>query len=73
VRRFAEAIGASDDAAARVEELASLSGPTRLRELGVPRADLAKLAAAAAERPGAKANPRPASAAELEELLVTIW
>ena len=36
VRRFGEAIGAPDDPAAKVEELAALSGPTRLRDVGVP-------------------------------------
>ena len=41
VRRFGEAIGAPDDPAARVEELAALAGPTRLSELGVPERDLA--------------------------------
>ncbi len=72
VRRFAEALGA-DDPAARVEELAALSGPTRLHDVGVPHGDLAELAAAAAERPGNLANPRPATAAEIEDLLRSVW
>jgi maleylacetate reductase len=72
VARFADALG-SDDAAARVEELARLGGFERLRDLGVPREDLPELARAAAERAGARANPRPASPAEIEELLATVW
>ncbi len=55
------------------EELARLAGFTRLSELGVPEADLPALAAATAARPGARANPRPASPAEIEELLRSVW
>jgi maleylacetate reductase len=73
VRRFGEAIGAPDDPAAKVEELAALSGPTRLRDLGVPAADLPELASAAAARPGNRANPRPATDLEAEGLLQSIW
>ena len=69
VRRFGEAIGAADDPAAKVEELAALSGPTRLRDVGVPEADLPGLAEAAAARAGNRANPRPATVEEIEELL----
>jgi len=39
----------------------------------VPEEELAEVAAAAVERAGAKANPRPASAAEVEELLRSIY
>ena len=35
-RRFGEAIGAPDDPAAKVEELARLGGFERLRDFGVP-------------------------------------
>jgi maleylacetate reductase len=73
VRRFGEAIGAPDNPDAKVEQLAALSGPTRLRDLGVPEADLPALAAAAAQRAGNQANPRPATAAEAEELLRSVW
>ena len=73
VRRFGEAIGAPDDPAAKVEELAALSGPTRLRELGVLEDDLPMLAAAAAKRAGNQANPRPATKDELEAMLRAIW
>ena len=67
VARFREAVGRD------VGELAALGGPTRLRELGVPEEDLAELAAAAAGRPGNRANPRPATAAEIEALLRSVY
>jgi alcohol dehydrogenase class IV len=56
-----------------VEELGRLAGFTRLRDLGVPDADLDELAELAAVRPGARANPRPAAPAEIAELLRSIW
>ena len=55
------------------EELARLAGFTRLRDLGVPDEDLPALAAATAGRPGARANPRPASPPEIVELLRSVW
>jgi maleylacetate reductase len=61
------------DPAARAEELARLAGFTRLRHLGVREDDLPAAAAAAADRPGARANPRPASPAEILELYRSIW
>ena len=73
MRRFGEAIGAPDDPAAKVEELAALSGPTRLREVGVPEADLPALAEAAAARAGNRANPRPGTVEEVEALYRSIW
>jgi len=72
IARFAGALE-TDDPVARVWELASLGGFGRLRDLGVPEQELPELASAAAERGGAKANPRPASPAEIEQLLRTIW
>ena len=57
----------------RVEELARLAGYERLRDLGVPEADLDELGATAAERRGAMANPRPASATEVTELYRSVW
>jgi maleylacetate reductase len=72
ITRLAGAVG-EVDAAAAVERLAWLAGPTRLGQLEVPRDDVAELAATAAERPGAKANPRRASPAELEDLLRSVW
>jgi maleylacetate reductase len=72
IGRFAEAIGA-DDPAGRAEELARLSGFERLRDLGVPEDELDEVGEATAARAGAKANPRPASAADIAELLRSIW
>ena len=72
IARFAGALGTSDPVV-RVQELARLGGFERLRDLGVPENDLPELAAAAAERGGAKANPRSASPSEIEELLRTVW
>jgi maleylacetate reductase len=69
VRRFGEAIGAPHDPAGRVQALASLAGPTRLSELGVPEEDLPGLAADAAHRYGNRANPKPATPEEIEQLL----
>jgi maleylacetate reductase len=63
VRRFREAIGTE------AEDLVALGGITRLHELGVPEADLPALAQSAAQRGGNQANPRPASPAEIEQLL----
>jgi maleylacetate reductase len=72
VRRFGEALG-SDDPAGRVEELARLGGFQQLRDFGVPEDELGAVAAATVERAGAKANPRPASVAEVEQLLRSIY
>jgi maleylacetate reductase len=73
VARFGEAVSAPDDPAARVEELAALAGPTRLRELGVPEADLPELAREAAQRGGNRANPKPATPDEIELLLREVF
>jgi maleylacetate reductase len=73
VRRFGEAIGAPDAPAEKVVELAALSGPTRLRDLGVPEEDLRRVAEAAARRSGNQANPRPATTDEVEQLLRSVW
>lgn len=73
IARFGEAIGDAADAPGKVEELARLSGFERLRDLGVPESELPLVAEAAAERGGAKANPRPASPAEIAELLRRVW
>jgi len=71
VRAFGEAVGG--DGAVRVEELTALGGVTRLRELGVPEADLPALAASTAQRGGNRANPHPATPAEIEQLLRSVW
>ncbi|HYX88942.1 MAG TPA: iron-containing alcohol dehydrogenase [Gaiellaceae bacterium] len=72
IARFGQAIGA-DDPAARAEELARLAGFERLRDLGVPEDGLEEVAQATAARAGARANPRPATAEQIAELLRTIW
>jgi alcohol dehydrogenase class IV len=56
-----------------VEELARLGGFERLRDFDIPEKDLSEVAAAASERAGAKANPRPASPADVEELLRSLY
>jgi alcohol dehydrogenase class IV len=73
VERFGGAVGAPDDPADRVAALAALAGPRRLRELGVPEADLPGLAVAAAARGGNLANPRPASPDEIEQLMREVY
>ena len=67
VRRFREATGAE------VEQLIALGGITRLSQLGVPEADIPALAASAAQRGGNQANPRPATAPEIERLLREVY
>jgi maleylacetate reductase len=71
VRAFGEAVGG--DGAQRVEELTALGDVTRLSELGVPEADLPELAASAAQRGGNQANPHPATPAEIEQLLRSVY
>jgi maleylacetate reductase len=68
-----DAIARFTDAAGDVAQLAALGGVTRLHELAVPEADLPALAEAAAGRPGNQANPQPASASEIEELLRSVF
>lgn len=63
----------TDDAPGRVEELARLGGFERLRDLGIPEEELAVVAAQIAQRPGARSNPRPAFADDIEVLLRSIW
>ena len=73
IERFGAALGAGDPAG-RVEELARLGGFERLRDLGVPGGRPCRRSReAVVERPGAKANPRPVTAADVERLLRSIW
>jgi maleylacetate reductase len=72
IARFGEALETADSIA-RVRELARLGGFERLRDLGVPEEDLDELGYAASQRGGAKANPRPASPAEVAALLRSVW
>jgi maleylacetate reductase len=69
---LADALGEADPPV-RVEELARLGGFERLRDHGVPEDELAEVAAEAAQRPPARSNPRPASPADIESLLRSIW
>jgi maleylacetate reductase len=59
-------------AAERAEELAHLAGFTTLSALGVPEEDVPELAATAASRAGAQANPRPASTDDVLALLSSV-
>jgi maleylacetate reductase len=72
IARFGEAMG-TDDPIGRVEELARLGDFGRLRDFGVPEDELTEVAEATRVRPGAGANPRPATLAALVELLRAMW
>jgi alcohol dehydrogenase class IV len=72
IRRLGESMGAGD-AVARAEELARLGGFTGLRDLGVPEGELEEVAEATAARPGAKANPRQATPAEIADLFRSVF
>ncbi|MEX0817333.1 MAG: iron-containing alcohol dehydrogenase [Gaiellales bacterium] len=72
IARLGEAMRA-EDPAERARELARLAGFTLLRHLGVPRDELGEIAEAAAQRGGARANPRPASPEEIRELYESVW
>jgi maleylacetate reductase len=67
VARFRQELGVD------VEELAALGSFGRLHDFGVPAEDLPEIAAATVQRAGAKANPRVATAAEVEQLLHNIY
>jgi maleylacetate reductase len=71
IARFGDSVGG--DPVGRVEELARLGGFERLRDLGVPADELAEVAEATAVRAGARANPRPATPAQIAELLRSVW
>lgn len=72
IARLAEAMQV-DDPAAWVEETARSAGFTGLRALGVPEDELDEVAEQTAERPGAKANPRPATPEQIAGLLRSVW
>jgi maleylacetate reductase len=67
VGRFRQELGVD------LEELVALGDFGRLRDYGIPEGDLPEVAAATVQRAGAKANPRPASAADVERLLHNIY
>ena len=72
IARFGEALGTSDPIG-RAQELALLGGYQRLRDQGVPENELDTVAEAAADRAGARANPRPATPSQISELLRSIY
>jgi maleylacetate reductase len=72
IARLGDAMG-HENTIERVSELGALAGPTRLRDYDVPREDLESLSEAIAERAPAKANPRPAPAPAIREVLEEIW
>lgn len=71
IEKFGEAIGG--DPVERTRELARLGGFERLRDFGIPDADLPALAEAAAQRNGNRANPRPATPQEILTILREIY
>jgi maleylacetate reductase len=72
IARFGEALGTADPPR-RAEELARLGGFERLRDFGVPEDGLPSLADDVVARPGTRANPRPVTVEDAEELLRSIW
>ena len=72
IERFGRAMG-TEDPVGRVQELALLGGYERLRDLGVPEDELDEVAEAVVARPGARANPRRASADEVADLLRSVY
>ena len=71
IERFGAAVGG--DAVERARELARSGGFRRLRDFGVPEADLPALGEAAARRGGNQANPRVAAGEEIAELYRSIY
>jgi maleylacetate reductase len=63
----------AEDPVQRIVELALLAPFEGLRDFAVPEVDLVALAEEVAARAGARANPRPASARDIEALLRAIW
>jgi maleylacetate reductase len=57
----------------RVVELAQLGGYVQLRDFDVPEGELSELASEIAARPVARANPRQATAEDVEALLRSVW
>jgi maleylacetate reductase len=72
IAALAEAMGV-EAAPEGVADLARLGGFERLRDFDIPEDELGEVAEATAARPGARANPRPATPADVEELLREVW
>jgi len=71
IARLGDAVGG--DPAERAAALARRGGFDRLRDLGVPRDELAAVAESAAKRNGNLDNPRVATPGEIRELFESIW
>ncbi|WFE28817.1 maleylacetate reductase and hydroxyquinol 1,2-dioxygenase domain-containing protein [Solwaraspora sp. WMMD791] len=71
MRRVAAALGRSDAPSGMYELIASLGGPTSLRELGLDVDDLPSVARAATDRP--YPNPREVTEAGVGQLLRDAW
>jgi maleylacetate reductase len=63
----------TDQPIERVVELARLGGHVRLRDFEIPERELPELAGEIVARPGARANPRQATAEDIEALLRSVW
>jgi len=72
IQRFGRAME-TEDPIGRTVELARLGGFERLRDLGVPEDELDEVAAATAERPALRLNPRPARREEILVLLRSVY
>ncbi|MER5601980.1 maleylacetate reductase and hydroxyquinol 1,2-dioxygenase domain-containing protein [Streptomyces sp. NPDC002265] len=71
LRRIAEALGVPDAASGLYDLVASLGGPTSLRELSMPESGLAEAAGAAVATP--YPNPRELTVEGVEQLLTDAW
>ncbi|MER5914942.1 maleylacetate reductase and hydroxyquinol 1,2-dioxygenase domain-containing protein [Streptomyces sp. NPDC001982] len=71
MRRIADALGVPDAPSGVYDLVASLGGPTSLRDLGMPESGLARAAELAASTP--YPNPRPVTAEGITELLTDAW
>jgi maleylacetate reductase len=73
IARFGAAVGAEDDPASKVEELARLAGFEHLGAYGIPEEELRTVAELAAGRAGNRRNPHPATSTEIETMLRSIY
>ncbi|MEU8935395.1 maleylacetate reductase and hydroxyquinol 1,2-dioxygenase domain-containing protein [Streptomyces sp. NPDC048409] len=71
MRRIAQALDVPDAASGLADLVASLGGPTSLRELGMPESGIADAAGLAVATP--YPNPREVTAEGVEDLLTDAW